>query len=458
MERECELSSRSTIRAVRAYGYVIFLVRGELPSPGYTVDVDVDLIDIFPPQFRLLRCPTSEVSATVITPFAHAEALAYPSDVAEATVRHEAGADRVTISDVATSGTHEASADISVGVGPGLDPGTAFAAAVANFPPPPPVFPEPVTSLPVVDGGAFTGGGFNHVWVALRRTATVPEDVGVLAAPAREGDAMGAPRRLADLFQLTRVVDDGKPDSVASRESVVFQLDDTGARHRARYRLEYLRVPPDVRLAPPPDLIAPAQSVRTSAGALTTIAVPTFGGEDQAVSALLPRVEFPEVGAGGVPSQVTFDTHLVYSELDPHLVATGVAHHAEPHGFGPARCTAGRTEWSRGPDGSYPAELPHGMFRKWSDTHQDQDGQRVFHPAEEVTAPARFRESFELRPDGVFVDFVLAPNDAVIPVSGRWRTTGPFKLEVGDFADTAATPRTVELSYYESDVLKIRSA
>lgn len=122
-----------------------------------------------------------------------------------------------------------------------------------------------------------------------------------------------------------------------------------------------------------------------------------------------------------------------------------------------ANCTAGRLERSRNPDGSYPGELPHGIFRKWSDTQQDERGLRVFRPAEEVTALARFRESFDIRPDGLFFDFVPAPNDAVVAVSGRWRTTGPFTLDVADFDDTAATARTLELAYFDGEVLKIRS-
>ncbi len=265
------------------------------------------------------------------------------------------------------------------------------------------------------------------------------------------------PRWLANLFRLLHVVDDGSPDSVAYRESVLYELGDTVGSERARYRVEYLRVPPDVRLAAPPDVIAPAAAVNTVAGTLVSVAVsPFLDGEDRLVTALLPRVEFPEMGAGGVPTQVTFDTHLVFSPDDPHVVASGIADPAGPHGFAPTRCTAGRTEWDRDADGSYPADFPGGLFRRWSDILQDEAGLRVFHPTEKVTTPARFRESFEIRADGVFIDFVLAPDDAVVPVAGQWRTTGPFTLDVGNFEDAGAAPRTLEVAYFETDVLKIR--
>lgn len=270
---------------------------------------------------------------------------------------------------------------------------------------------------------------------------------------------MNGPERNANLFLLTAVVDDGNPKSLAFRETVVYEFGDAAGSHRGQYRMEYLRVPANVRLMAPPEVIAAAEAISTRAGTVITMPVPPpLEGEDHAVSVLIPRVVFPEVGAGGVPTQVTFETRLISSPLDPEFVSTGIADPATPYGFTTSRCTASRTEWNLEPDGSYAAELPHGIFRRWSDTNQDEGGLRVFRPPEDITEPARFRESFEIRSDGVFVDYPIAPNDAVVPVSGRWRTIGPFTMDVGHFEDDAAPARTLELALYEGRVLKIRPA
>lgn len=270
---------------------------------------------------------------------------------------------------------------------------------------------------------------------------------------------MDAPQWLANLFQLTVVVDDGDPDSLAFRETVLYELGDGAGRDRGQYRMEYLRVPANVRVLPPPEVIGPAHAIVTMAGTLVTMPIPPpLEGEDRAVTGLLPRVVFPEVGAGGVPTHVTFETRLISSAWDPQLVSTGIADPETPLAFSPARCTASRTEWNRDADGSYPAELPHDIFRRWTDTRQDEGDVRVFRPHGEVTEPARFRESFEIRADGAFIDFVLGPNDAVVPLAGRWRATGPFTMEVGSFQDGSGQARTLELASYQGTVLKIRAA
>ena len=232
---------------------------------------------------------------------------------------------------------------------------------------------------------------------------------------------MDAPQWLANLFQLTVVVDDGDPESLAFREAVLYELGDGAGRGRGQYRMEYLRVPANVRVLPPPEVIAPAHAIVTMAG-------------------------------------VTFETRLISSAWDPQLVSTGIADPETPLVFNPATCTASRTEWNRDADGSYPAELPSDIFRRRTDTRQDEGDIRVFRPHGEVTEPARFRESFEIRADGAFIDFVLGPNDAVVPLAGRWRTTGPFTLEVGSFENGSGQARTLELASYQGTVLKIRAA
>jgi hypothetical protein len=50
-----ELAQREQIQAFRAGRYVLIIARGDLPSPGYDVDIQQSPLRIFPPQFNLLR-------------------------------------------------------------------------------------------------------------------------------------------------------------------------------------------------------------------------------------------------------------------------------------------------------------------------------------------------------------------------------------------------------------------
>jgi hypothetical protein len=97
MQTSCELSSRTELRAFRAGQDLLIVAQGELPTPGYRVDIQQDPRRIFPPQFNLLRCPLPGIWPDVITPFRYCEAVRYPDDQAAVTVHHAEGAEQVTI-------------------------------------------------------------------------------------------------------------------------------------------------------------------------------------------------------------------------------------------------------------------------------------------------------------------------------------------------------------------------
>jgi hypothetical protein len=56
MLNDCELATRTRIRAVRVDQYLLLIAEGKLPSPGFQVDIRQDPRRIFPPQLDLLRC------------------------------------------------------------------------------------------------------------------------------------------------------------------------------------------------------------------------------------------------------------------------------------------------------------------------------------------------------------------------------------------------------------------
>ena len=50
-----ELAQRSSIRAFRAGQYVLIVAEGEVPTPGYEVDIVQSPLRIFPQQYNLVR-------------------------------------------------------------------------------------------------------------------------------------------------------------------------------------------------------------------------------------------------------------------------------------------------------------------------------------------------------------------------------------------------------------------
>src|SRR5512144_2541542 len=93
MPNGCELSTRTRIRAFRAQQNLLIVAEGELPTPGYRVDIQQDPRRIFPPQLDLLRCALPGVFPTVVTPFRYAETVPFPADPPTVTVHDEAFAD-----------------------------------------------------------------------------------------------------------------------------------------------------------------------------------------------------------------------------------------------------------------------------------------------------------------------------------------------------------------------------
>jgi len=53
MTAHCQLAQRTLLRAFRAGEYVLILAEGELPTPGFEVDIEQSPLRIVPPQFNL---------------------------------------------------------------------------------------------------------------------------------------------------------------------------------------------------------------------------------------------------------------------------------------------------------------------------------------------------------------------------------------------------------------------
>lgn len=187
MSRSCKLASRERIRAFRAGEHVLIIAEGEVPNPGYKVDIRPDPRRIFPTQYDLLRCPGTGFFPAVVTPYLHIETVRFPEGQERITVHHADGADQVSIDECGDdlTGYREAvqgsadravpeDAEEAVGFSAALSFDEAFANALANLPASEPPFADALARVQVVETGGLFGGfpGFHHLFVRVSRTFT----------------------------------------------------------------------------------------------------------------------------------------------------------------------------------------------------------------------------------------------------------------------------------------------
>jgi hypothetical protein len=178
-----ELAQRTRIRAYRAGGYLLIVAEGDLPTPGYDVNIEQSPKRIFPPQFNLLRRERPGVWPDVVQPYRYGEVVLYPPDQSIVTVHHRDGQDEVEIeacgtelagfaavfgdrnNEVAGPAPREAT-----GMSRNLSFDEAFADALAQLPPPATSHPDQLTSVVVTETGGLFGGfaGFHHLYVRIQ--------------------------------------------------------------------------------------------------------------------------------------------------------------------------------------------------------------------------------------------------------------------------------------------------
>jgi hypothetical protein len=178
-----ELAQRTRIRAFRAGRYLLVVAEGDLPTPGYDVNIEQSPIRIFPPQFNLLRRERPGVWPDVVQPYRYGEVVLYPPDQPVVTVHHRDGQDAVEIEGcgenlagfaAAVGDRHGEAVGSSqreaTGMSRNLSFDEAFADALAQLPPPASQHPDQLTSVVVVETGGLFGGfaGFHHLYVRIQ--------------------------------------------------------------------------------------------------------------------------------------------------------------------------------------------------------------------------------------------------------------------------------------------------
>jgi hypothetical protein len=182
-----KLAQRSRIRAFRVGRYVLIVAEGDLPNPGYEVDIELSPIDIFPPQYDLLRRQRPGFWPQVIVPYRYGEVVLFPADQPTVTVQHADGLDEVEIQgygdDLAelaavlgdrTEAVNSSEAGEVTGMSGRLSFDEAFADAIAQLRPSFPDHPDALSRVEVAEIGGLFGGiaGFHHLFVRVRHVGS----------------------------------------------------------------------------------------------------------------------------------------------------------------------------------------------------------------------------------------------------------------------------------------------
>jgi hypothetical protein len=172
---------------MRSGPLLLILAEGDLPTPGFTVDIIQSPLRIFPQQFNLLRCRRPGLFPQVVTPYRYAETVRFPEDPPQVTVHHADGADQVDIEDCgeelsgyvrAVSGSPDHAcpegADEVTGFSRSLSFDEAFADALSKLPPSQAPLADALARVEVLEVGGLFGGfaGFHHLYVRVCRTIT----------------------------------------------------------------------------------------------------------------------------------------------------------------------------------------------------------------------------------------------------------------------------------------------
>ena len=177
-----ELADRTSIQAFRAGRYLLIVAEGDLPTPGYDLDIQQSPIRIFPQHYNLVRRERPGIWPDVVVPYRYAEVVVYPADQDVVTVHHRDGQDRVDIQGcgenlaefaavVAPQQTEGGRTPVeATGMSPNLSFDEAFANAMANLPEFTAPHPDALGRVDVVEIGGLFGGfaGFHHLFVRVR--------------------------------------------------------------------------------------------------------------------------------------------------------------------------------------------------------------------------------------------------------------------------------------------------
>jgi hypothetical protein len=106
----------------------------------------------------------------------------------------------------------------------------------------------------------------------------------------------------------------------------------------------------------------------------------------------------------------------------------------------------GRSWWASEIIAGVPELSEDALHGRWVHSHEEDAGdEMVFRPSSHPLPPSRGRMSFELRPDGSYVERSPGPTDAPEESSGSWSLDGD-RLVVGDHTWTVTSAKPDRLA------------
>ncbi len=178
MTEHCELANRATVRVFQCEGHILISAAGDLPDPGYDIDIEQSLRRIFPPQYNIVQCRRPGVFPRFITPYRICRSFPLADRIPDITIHHGEGTDKIGVEPCGDDLTsYEDSCRYDDDLQNGL-PATgrsnslsfdeAFADAVNQLPSSP--VSDGLTQVTVTEIGGLFGGlaGFNELFVKIR--------------------------------------------------------------------------------------------------------------------------------------------------------------------------------------------------------------------------------------------------------------------------------------------------
>lgn len=100
--------------------------------------------------------------------------------------------------------------------------------------------------------------------------------------------------------------------------------------------------------------------------------------------------------------------------------------------------------------------IPEGLYGAWVHSHEEDTAEaRVFRPHGYDFPPSRGREGFEVKANGQFIHYAIAPTDGTVSREGTWVMEGNI-LKVS-FPQGEPSGMELEVLEASKDILKLRN-
>jgi hypothetical protein len=113
--------------------------------------------------------------------------------------------------------------------------------------------------------------------------------------------------------------------------------------------------------------------------------------------------------------------------------------------------TCKATEWPIDKD-----SLPQEIYKYWSHSYEENGKEwKAYRPDDFDFPPSRGREGFEIKKNGLFLFYQIAPTDGLLTIEGAWETTEKDIVKV-TFVEKDHAPMVFKIISIENDLLKIK--